>query len=116
MTNVVFRSEATHGVRHPDLADFVYLILRAESDDKPPGGTYLGSISGYVEPKVAALVKAAPRMLAALRAISSNPHLNLGDQIYSIRERELQGFDGPAVKAWSDAVTEIQNILSELDK
>lgn len=46
-----------------------------------------------------------------LRALTTNPHLNLGDLVYQVRERELLGWDGPAVKAWSDAVTKAQELL-----
>ena len=52
----------------------------------------------------ARLIAAAPDLLAALEALSSNPRLNLGDLIYTVREREGEGWDGPAVTAWNDAV------------
>ena len=43
-------------------------------------------------------------LLSALEALLSNPYLNLGDLVYQVREREGEGWDGPAVTAWSDAV------------
>ena len=46
-----------------------------------------------------------------LGALMGNPHINLGDQIYNVRESEGEGWDGPHVKAWSDAVTAAQKIL-----
>lgn len=59
--------------------------------------------------KVDSLVPRAPdpekeRMREALEALLNNPHLNLGDLVYQVREREGLGWDGPAVKAWSEAV------------
>ena len=58
----------------------------------------------YQPPKPSGLIAAAPDLLAAMKALTSNQHLNLGDLAYTIRDRELKGWDGPAVKAWSEAV------------
>jgi hypothetical protein len=52
----------------------------------------------------ARLIAAAPDLLAALEALSSNPYLHLGDLVYAVREKEREGWDGPAVTAWSEAV------------
>lgn len=49
---------------------------------------------------------AGPRLLAALHALTTAKYVSLGDLVYDVREREGLGWDGPAVKAWSDAVTE----------
>lgn len=49
--------------------------------------------------------------IAALRALMTNPCIHLGDQIYSVREREGEGWDGPAVKAWSAAVVAAEDVL-----
>lgn len=48
-----------------------------------------------------------------LRALMSNPHITLGDLVYDIRERKGLGWDGPALKAWSDAVTAAEKWLEE---
>lgn len=48
-----------------------------------------------------------------LRALFSNPHADLEGHIYAIRDRELLGWDGPAVKAWSDAVVAAKKWLEE---
>lgn len=53
----------------------------------------------------AKLIAAAPDLLAALVALTTNKHLSLGDLVYTIRERELEGWEGPSVVAWSEAVT-----------
>jgi hypothetical protein len=53
--------------------------------------------------------------IAVLRALTTNPHLDLGDLVYTVRERELQGWDGPAVTAWSDAVLAVQQLLKDAD-
>lgn len=71
-----------------------------------------GQLHIDVTPDDMALIKAAKPMLAALEAISSNPHLDLGDIIYTVREHEGQGWDGPAVKAWSDAVTAVKAAIA----
>lgn len=39
-----------------------------------------------------------------LKGLTTNPHLDLGDLVYDIREREGEGWDGPAVAMWSNAV------------
>lgn len=51
--------------------------------------------------------------IVALHALMTNPHIDLGDAIYSVREREGLGWDGPAVKAWSDAVSAAENVMKK---
>ena len=53
------------------------------------------------------------RIFKVLVALMRNPHIYLGDQIYDVRESEGEGWSGPSVKAWSDAVTEAEAILAE---
>lgn len=53
------------------------------------------------------------RALNILRRLMTNPHLNLGDRVYDVREREGLGWEGPSVKAWSDAVSDAREILKE---
>lgn len=59
----------------------------------------------------ARLIATAPDMLAALEAITSNPHLDLGDLVYQVRERECQGWEGDAVRQWSEAVTSVKEAI-----
>lgn len=59
---------------------------------------------------------AAPELLEALIALTTNKHLNLGDLVYYIREQELEGCDGQSVKAWSAAVTNAQNAIAKATK
>lgn len=40
----------------------------------------------------------------ALDALFTNDHIDLGDQIYAVRDSECKGWDGPSVKAWSLAL------------
>ncbi|MES2352097.1 MAG: hypothetical protein V4641_31405 [Pseudomonadota bacterium] len=61
----------------------------------------------------ARLAAAAPELLAALLALTSNPHLHLEDLVYNVRDREGEGWDGPAVKAWSEAVTAARAVISK---
>ena len=49
----------------------------------------------------------------ALSALFNNPHIDLGDFVYQVREREGQGWEGSAVKAWSDAVVAGSRLLRE---
>lgn len=61
----------------------------------------------------AKLIAAAPELFDALIAISSNDHLDLGDMIYDVRENEGEGWDGPSVKAWSDAVAKVRAAIQK---
>lgn len=46
----------------------------------------------------------AAALESALRGVTRHPHVSLGDLVYAVREREGEGWDGPLVKQWSDAV------------
>jgi hypothetical protein len=46
-----------------------------------------------------------------LRALLTNPHLDLGDLVYDVREREGEGWDGPSVNAWGNAVTKAKALV-----
>lgn len=60
----------------------------------------------------ARLMAAAPKMLEALLLLTGNPHIDLGDCIYIVRDRELKGWDGPAVLAWSQAITSAKDAVA----
>lgn len=75
-------------------ANDVPIILLAVSSQIPHS---MAEANGHV-------VAAAPDLLAALEALFSNPHIYPGDLVYQVREREGEGWDGPAVKQWSEAV------------
>jgi hypothetical protein len=84
------------------------IVSAVEKDDHPSSQEHYGGkmiCESVWSPQNARLIISAPDLLAALEALFSNPHLDLGDLVYTICEKELQGWDGPAVKAWSDAVT-----------
>ena len=71
------------------------------------------------QPTQAAAEERADLIAAGLNAtlgLTSNPHADLGDFIYSVREQEGKGWDGPAVRAWSDAVTLAQKTATKLRK
>jgi hypothetical protein len=53
--------------------------------------------------------------IAALRALLTNEHIDLGDLVYQVREREGEGWDGPSVKAWSDAVVAAKDVIRRAD-
>lgn len=58
--------------------------------------------------------EAGPRLYEALKALFDNHHVSLGDLVYQVREREGEGWDGPCVKQWGDAVENAENLLKEL--
>lgn len=45
--------------------------------------------------------------LNLLRRLATHDHVNLGELVYTVRERELKGWDGPAVQSWSSLITEV---------
>jgi hypothetical protein len=77
-------------------------------------GTPVCSIEGVDDTVEAdlSLILAAPRLYGALKALLSSKHVSLGDLVYQVREREGLGWEGPAVKAWSDAVVEAEAALA----
>lgn len=68
-----------------------------------------GDPSNWWEPRLATATE-------ALRALMSNPHLILGDLVYEVYEREGEGWEGPAVKQWKEAVNGARAVLDALDK
>ena len=63
----------------------------------------------------AQLIAAAPELLEALKALTTNPHINLGDLVYKVRDSEGEGWDGPQVKAWSDAVQAAEAAIAKAE-
>jgi hypothetical protein len=49
-------------------------------------------------------ITATPDYFAAVEVLLNHPNVSLGDLVYVVRERELKGWDGPNVIAWSEAV------------
>jgi len=49
----------------------------------------------------------------ALRTLVSE---RIGDFIYRIRDREMKGWDGPRVNAWSDAVQVVEKYAGPVEK
>ena len=56
----------------------------------------------------------APTFESVLRALFTNPSIRLGDLVYTVRDNEGKGWEGPDVKAWSDAVTAGRRLLGLL--
>jgi hypothetical protein len=52
-------------------------------------------------------------LLQALKDLFSNEHIALEDKIYDVRESEGEGWEGPAVKQWSNAVSKAQELISK---
>ena len=51
----------------------------------------------------------------ALRALLNAPHAYLEDHVYQIREREGEGWEGPAVKYWSNAIVAAKDVIRRAD-
>lgn len=51
-------------------------------------------------------------LVRVIDAINDNEHIDLGDLIYNVREREGKGWDGPSVHAWGQAVTDLKIVLA----
>ena len=52
-----------------------------------------------------------PDLKTAILTLSKE---NIGDFTYTIRDRELQGWEGPRVRAWSDASVTIDKYAAIL--
>lgn len=68
----------------------------------------------YTPEQVRRMQSSAVEMFEALTALTTNPHLNLGDLVYKIRESELKGWEGPAVIAWGKAVEATDAVLEKV--
>lgn len=61
---------------------------------------------------IPALLAERAELIEVLRGLLWNEHVDLGDLVYQVRDREMLGWDGPSVKAWSDAVAKARAILA----
>jgi hypothetical protein len=52
-------------------------------------------------------------LLEALEALTSHPHVHLGDLVYQVRDREGLGWDGPEVTKWSNAVQQASAAIAK---
>ena len=50
-----------------------------------------------------------------IRALTGNAHINLGDLVYNVREREGLGWEGPSVVGWGAAVKAAEDFLAQVD-
>lgn len=58
--------------------------------------------------------KIVANLIEGAQLLNSCPHADLGDIVHAIRERELQGWDGPAVTQWSNGVTKLRAALASI--
>lgn len=69
--------------------------------------------------ELAAIVKgqlsAVGELIEAVMMLETCPHIDLGDQVYTVREAEGLGWDGPAVKQWSDGVEKLRAAMSRIE-
>lgn len=82
----------------------IELFVRRDGDAISIAGDITDPETGLPGKDNARLIAAAPDLLESLKALTTNPHVNLGDLVYKVRDSEGEGWDGPQVKAWSDAV------------
>lgn len=59
--------------------------------------------SVFTEAEVVPKAK-ADALQKALNGLFGNPHMNLEDAVYDVREREGEGWEGKWVEQWSEAV------------
>lgn len=52
------------------------------------------------------------RLRDALKALMTNPSIDLGDMIYNVKDREGKGWEGPDVTAWGKALIEARKLLN----
>lgn len=55
-------------------------------------------------------------VLKAAYSIATNPHVNLGDLVYKIRDSADGNWNAPEVISWSDAVAMLNSIFSDYRK
>lgn len=65
---------------------------------------------------ISAIKPVFDKMLAALKAVSSNEHVDLGDLVYYVKDRELKGWEGPAVTQWSKTVELVKEAIKEAEE
>lgn len=101
--------EAASLVVYRDEMGRMWARPEAEFDD----GRFVGLQTTPSTPSGKAQVaESTPDALAVLRALTTNPHVDLGDLVYQVRDQEGQGWDGPATKAWSDAVAAARTLVA----
>lgn len=61
-----------------------------------------------------AIADALDQAERAIEAVNANPHVSLADLVYKVRESELLGWEGPAVKQWQNAVVALDAALAKL--
>lgn len=59
--------------------------------------------------------KHGPRLYAALKALSENEHADLEGLVYTIRDREGEGWDGRSVTQWGTAVGEMKYAIADAE-
>lgn len=67
------------------------------------------------EPLPKIIGQADQDLLEALEALTSNPHIDLGGLVYKVRDSEGEGWDGPQVKHWSDAVQAARTAIAKAE-
>lgn len=63
------------------------------------------SSSGYE-----ATAQTLQELLDVIRDVGTNPHMSLGDHVYEVRDKEGDGWEGPAVVAWGDVCRRIEEL------
>lgn len=50
-------------------------------------------------------------VIAVLKALMENPYIDLGDLVYTVRDRECKGWEGEYVTRWGNAVEAAKDII-----
>lgn len=107
-TEVIARGSTTKDMTEEEIRQTLTAVLK----DTFPAETAFSSREYVITMKeVAAVVTREKQLETVLRALMTNKHINLGDMIYHVRSAEGHGWDGPWVKAWSNAVKQAEELL-----
>lgn len=72
----------------------------------------LGIKAGKGPTALSMVIDENKRLREALKAIMTNPSIDLGDMIYNVKDREGKGWEGPDVTAWGKALIESRKLLN----
>lgn len=56
-----------------------------------------------------------PRLLSAIKGLMDYEYIDLGVLVYTVREREGLGWEGPWVQEWRKALTEVNAAIKEAE-
>jgi hypothetical protein len=87
----------------PSVALHLFTCPKTQDEDPPATDA----------PVEAAALTRGRRAEDILRRLATAKHVTLGDLVYAVKDREGEGWDGPAVTAWSKACVDLAEFLRE---